>query len=225
MKGAKLNWFPLLLPAIIIALSMAACSKDTSIVPAQDAAKFELMLPASLEQAIPQEEITGYLNQLTEMDLLTPEGYKLVPFQFALDVDATSYYDGADAGSPFAVTITGTGFDAELGVIQYFERMDMMSKSGILEGEGRIVFQEPMTQSCVPDDPTIFFRSFPTEVWTPLPQGNYQVTAPVLIKGGLEEYEGVYGEGSRNITFIEGMFDKGSGYFLGYVFVPGPDVR
>lgn len=225
MKSAKFNWFPSQLLVMIIVLSMAACSKDTSIVPVQDAAKFELGLPASVEQAIPQEEITAYLDQLTEMDLLTPEGYKLVPFQFALDVDAVSYYDGADAGSPFAVTITGTGYDAELGVIQYFERMDMMPKSGALEGEGRIVFQEPMTQSCVPDDPAIFFRSFPSQVWNPTPQGNYQVAAPVLIKGGLEEYDGVYGEGNRNITFIEGMFDKGVGYFLGYVYVPDADVR
>lgn len=225
MKSAKLNWLPLLLSTIIIVLSMAACSKDTSIVPARDAAKFELKLSASLEQAIPQEEITGYLDQLTEMDLLTPEGYKLVPFQFALDVEATSNYDGADGGSPFAVTITGTGFDAELGEIRYFERLGTTLKGSLLEGEGHIVFQEAVSQRCVPDEPTIFFRLFPTQVWNPVPKGNYPVSAPVLIKGGLEEYAGVYGEGNRNITFIEGKFDKGAGYFLGYAYVPDPDVR
>lgn len=225
MKSAKFNWSSPLLLAMIIALSVAACSKDTSIVPEQVSAKFELKLPAALEQAVPQEEITGYFDQLTEMYMLTPEGYKMVPIQIALDVTANSGYNGPDAGSPFSVTISGTGFDEELGVIQYFERIDMKPNTGILQGDGRIGIQEDISQSCVPDDPTLFFKSFPTESWNPLPKGNYLINAPVALKGGLEGYEGSYGEAFRSVTFIEGMFDKGAGYFLGYVYVPDLDVR
>lgn len=210
---------------MIIALSLAACSKDTSIVPVQDSARFEIRLPATLEEAVPQEEITSYIHQLTEMDLLTPEGYKLVPIQMALDVEATSYYDGPDGGSPFAITISGTGYDEELGEVRYFERIDMRPAASILEGVGHFGFQKDDSQRCIPGDPGLFFVTFPDAVWNPFPKGNYQVAAPVLIKGGVEEFEGAYGEASRTITFIEGMFDKGVGYFLGFVYVPDEAVR
>lgn len=206
---------------MIIALSSTGCSKDAGILPAPADPPYGL----NLEEAIPEDVAAAYSSQLAELGALTPEGYKMVPLQFALEVSASSYYDGPDSGSPFAVTISGEGFDEELGAITYYERIDLAPDGGLPEGEGRIVFQKEVAQLCVPDDPALFFRTYPAEVWNPLPKGNYLVAAPVLIKGGMEEYEGAYGEGSRNITFIEGMFDKGVGYFLGYVYIPDPETR
>lgn len=216
MKNLKFNSLLLLFSVTILAFLSTGCQKDDSVVPEKAA----IEIPSGLETVLSPQEITDYINLLTEVDELTPEGFKMIPLQIELDVDASFYYDGPESGDPFAITISGTGFDETLGLIVYQERLDMQSKAGVAPGEGSIVLDMSVAQRCIPSDPTLFFSTTPTEKWNLFPKGNYQVSAPVLVKGGLKEFEGAYGEASRVITFVEGQFDKGVGYFLGFVYIP-----
>ncbi|MDV7401325.1 hypothetical protein RZS08_58450, partial [Arthrospira platensis SPKY1] len=111
---------------------------------------------------------------------------------------------------PFAITLTGTGHDETLGYVAYFERMDMRPGKGqAIQGVGRLKYDASMETRCIPSFHTMFFTTFPTEIWEPLPVGNYNVAAPALIKGGLAGFDGAYGEAYRTVTFVEGKLDKG----------------
>jgi len=203
MKNSKFNGMFGAFFAVLLGLGLVGCEKENGVVP--------------------QDRVVGAAEAvIADADLLTPEGYKLVPFSIALEVKAHSYFDaeGPDDASPFAVTISGEGYSAEIGYVKYFERFDTRPKNGIVQGEGRIELKATVVQRCIPDAPAYFFQTFPQEIWQPLPIGSFQISAPVLIKGGLVEFEGAFGQATRTVTFIEGLLDKGIGQMEGFVYIP-----
>jgi hypothetical protein len=221
MKNSKFNGLFGAFFVIMLAVAIAGCEKDNSVVP-QETSAYVVEIPADAAALLPGEQLGGYLKRLAEVDALTPEGYKMIPLILTLEVTGESFFDSdCPVGeSPFAVTISGQGFSDELGYVEYFERYDTRPKNGVLAGNGRIERQVDIVQRCIPDKPTIFFQSFPQEAWQPDPVGEFQIFAPVLIKGGLVEFEGVFGEATRSITFIEGLLDHGVGLMYGYVYIP-----
>ena len=204
---------------MILAVGSIGCEKDTNILPT-DAEKYLVDLPAEMINALPEAEVVAYLGHLAEVDLLTPEGYEMIPIAIPLAINAASYYEYDEAGDPFSVKLSGEGYWEEVGLVSFFEIIDLIPDHGVVKGSGRIEYLMDVDDRCVPDDPTLYFATFPAEKWNPMPVGNYDISAPVLIKSGKADFAGAYGEATRTVTFIEGQFDKGVGYLYGYVFIP-----
>ncbi|MBK7410347.1 MAG: hypothetical protein IPJ40_21170 [Saprospirales bacterium] len=160
MKKVKLNWYLGGIVTMILAFGSVGCEKDTAILPA-DAERNLAALPTEMVNTLPEAEVVAYLDHLAEVDLLTPEGYEMIPIAFALNVKASSYYDFAEAVDPFAVTLTGEGYWEEIGLVSFFEKIDLFSDHGIVKGTGRIEYLMEVDDRCVPDNPALSFTTFP----------------------------------------------------------------